>query len=67
MKLPNLAVIFIIIILPLSVVLSTYMQLQIDVLNQKEELSTRLLDATYDGILSFELNPERQKTLFRYG
>ena len=56
MKLPNLAVIFIIIILPLSVVLSTYMQLQIDVLNQKEELSTRLLDATYDGILSFELN-----------
>lgn len=56
MKLPNLAVIFIIIILPLSVVLSTYMQLQIDVLNTKEELSTRLLDATYDGILSFELN-----------
>lgn len=56
MKLPNLAVIFIIIILPLSVVLSTYMQLQIDVLNAKENYSTKLLDATYDGILSFELN-----------
>lgn len=56
MKLPNLAIIFIIIILPLSVVLSTYMQLQIDVLNAKENYSTKLLDATYDGILSFELN-----------
>ena len=56
MKLPNLAIIFIIIILPLSVVLSTYMQLQIDVLNKKQDYSTKLLDATYDGILSFELN-----------
>ena len=56
MKLPNLAIIFIIIVLPLSVVLSTYMQLQIDVLNAKENYSTKLLDATYDGILSFELN-----------
>ena len=46
MKLPNLAIIFIIIILPLSVVLSTYMQLQIDVLNKKQDYSTKLLDAT---------------------
>ncbi len=56
MKLPNLAIIFIVIILPLSVVLSTYMQLQLEVLNTKNEYSTKLLDAAYDGILSFELN-----------
>ena len=42
--------------LPLSVVLSTYVQLQIDVLVEKENYSTKLLDATYDGILSFEIN-----------
>ena len=42
--------------LPLSVVLSTYMQLQIDVLLAKEDYSTKLLDSTYDGILSFEIN-----------
>ena len=47
---------FIIIMLPLSVVLSTYMQLQIDVLLAKEDYSTKLLDSTYDGILSFEIN-----------
>lgn len=56
MKLSNLSIIFIIIMLPLSVVLSTYMQLQIDVLLAKEDYSTKLLDSTYDGILSFEIN-----------
>ncbi len=56
MKLSNLSIIFIIIMLPLSVVLSTYMQLQIDVLLAKENYSTKLLDSTYDGILSFEIN-----------
>lgn len=56
MKLSNLSIIFIIIMLPLSVVLSTYVQLQIDVLVEKENYSTKLLDATYDGILSFEIN-----------
>ena len=56
MKLSNLSIIFIIIMLPLSVVLSTYVQLQIDVLVEKENYSTKLLDSTYDGILSFEIN-----------
>lgn len=56
MKLSSLSIIFIIIMLPLSVVLSTYVQLQIDVLVEKENYSTKLLDATYDGILSFEIN-----------
>jgi len=42
--------------LPLAVILSTYMQLQIDVVIAKEDLSTKLLDSAYDGILSFEIN-----------
>lgn len=56
MKISHMSIIFIIIMLPLAVILSTYMQLQIDVVIAKEDLSTKLLDATYDGILSFELN-----------
>ena len=56
MKLSHMSIIYIIIMLPLAVILSTYMQLQIDVVIAKEDLSTKLLDATYDGIISFELN-----------
>ena len=51
--------------LPLSVVLSTYMQLQIDVLLAKEDYSTKLLDSTYDGILSFGISSGMSNSILR--
>ncbi len=56
MKLQYLAVIFIIIILPISLVLSQYVNIQIDSINKQTRYSKMLSDATYDAIKSFQLN-----------
>ena len=56
MKLQYLAVIFIIIILPISLVLSQYVNVQIDTISKQTRYSKMLADATYDTIKSFQLN-----------
>lgn len=56
MKLQYLAVIFVIIMLPISLVLSFYVQAQIDIINIQSQYRTKLSDATYDAVKSFQLN-----------
>ena len=56
MKLQYLAVIFIIIIMPIEIVLSQYIDYQIDAINLKHTYNTKLLDATYDSIKAYQLN-----------
>lgn len=60
MKLQHFAVIFIIIILPISFLLSGYMQLKIEEVNMQTEYNSRISDATYDGIKAFELNTNKE-------
>lgn len=56
MKLQYLAVIFVIIILPISLVLGYYIQTQIDILDLQTNYTTKLNGATYDAIKAFQTN-----------
>ena len=56
MKLQNLTVIFIIIVLPLVLILSYYISLQIDTSNMQTSYNTKLLDATKEAMEAFEIN-----------
>ena len=56
MKLQNLTVIFSIIVIPITLVLSAYIQTQIDTANLQAYYNTKLLDATHDAIVAFQLN-----------
>ena len=56
MKLQHLAIIFIIIIVPISLVLATYVNGYIDTIKNQSSYNAYLLNATYDGIKAFQLN-----------
>ena len=56
MKLQHLTVIFVIIILPITFIMSVYMQAQVDTIVLQSNYSAKLLDATYDAIKAFQLN-----------
>ena len=56
MKLQNMAVVFIIIILPVTLILSAYIQSQIDTAQLLLSYDTKLLDAAHDAMRAFELN-----------
>jgi len=56
MKIQELAIIFIIIILPISLLLSEYTQFQIQTIALQTEYDARLTAATYDAIRAFQLN-----------
>ena len=61
MKLQHLAIIFIIIILPVSLVMGEYIQAQIDTIYLQTQYSKKLQDATYDAITAFQLNTVNNK------
>lgn len=56
MKLQHLMIIFVIIVLPLTLILSAYTSTQIDTLSLQNQYDIKLMDATYDGIKAFEIN-----------
>ena len=56
MKLNQLSVIFIIIILPMSLILSTYIGNLVDVSNQLSQYNALILNATYDAVKALEMN-----------
>ncbi len=56
MKLQHLTIIFIIIVLPITLLLSAYTDAQIDILTLQNQYDDMLLTATYDGIKAFQLN-----------
>ena len=56
MKLQNLSVIFIIIVIPLILVVSYYISLQVDTLNMQAAYNTKLLESTKEAIDAFEIN-----------
>lgn len=61
MKIQHLAIIFVIIMLPISIVITSYIQAQIDTITLQTLYSTQLQTATYDAIKSFQLNTLNNK------
>ena len=56
MKIQYLAVIFIVIIVPISMVISTYTKNEIKTLELQISYDTKLTDATYDALKAYQLN-----------
>ena len=56
MKLQQLSVIFIIIILPIAIVLDTYVNNLIDVSNKEKNYNTTLYNSTYDSVRAYQMN-----------
>lgn len=56
MKLQHLAVIFVLIIVPISLVLSSYINTQIKTIEQQTKYTTMLINSTYDAARAFQLN-----------
>lgn len=56
MKIQSLAIIFIIIIMPITIVLSEYVNNKITTATTELEYNTRLLNSTYDSIKAYQLN-----------
>lgn len=56
MKLQNLAIVFLVIIIPLVVILSYYLNMQQQTLKLQAEFDIKLAEATKEGIKAFEVN-----------
>ena len=56
MKLQGLSVVCVLIVLPLILVLTYYIQLQVDTITLQNAYDSKLLDSTYDAMSAFELN-----------
>lgn len=56
MKLQGFTVIFALVAIPLILVLTYYIQLQVDTITLQTAYDTKLLDATYGALSSFEIN-----------
>ena len=62
MRIQDLAIIFIIIILPISIVLGAYTQMQISTISLQTEYDMKLIAATSDAIKAFQLNESNSTT-----
>ena len=56
MKLQHIIIIFVIIIVPISLVLSVYINAHIKTIENQTKYNNILINATYDGIKAFQLN-----------
>ena len=61
MKLQYLAVIFVIIILPISLVMASYIQNQIDAIMLQTAYDKNLINSTHDAVMAFQLNTTNNK------
>lgn len=56
MKLQGLSIVFGLIVIPMILVLTYFINLQVDTIALQTEYDTKLLDATHDAMMSFEIN-----------
>lgn len=61
MKLQNMTIIFSIIVIPITLILSAYIGIQIDTAALMQKYNTKLMDATHDAVLAFEINTINNK------
>lgn len=62
MRIQDLTIIFIIIILPISIVLGAYTQMQISTISLQTEYDMKLIAATSDAIKAFQINTANSST-----
>ena len=62
MKIQSLAVIFIIIILPISLVLATYTKTRVETISLQATYDSKLNDATYDALKAYQINSFKNDT-----
>lgn len=62
MRIQDLAIIFIIIILPISIILGAYTQMQISTISLQTEYDMKLTAATNDAIKAFQINTANSST-----
>lgn len=62
MKMQSLAVIFAIIIIPITIVVSIYIKTQVNTLTLQTSYDTKLNNATYDAVKAFQLNETNSNT-----
>ena len=56
MKIQNLAVLFIVLILPISLVLATYTKTRVETISLQTKYDTKLNDATHDALKAYQVN-----------
>ena len=56
MKIQSLAIMFIILILPISMVLASYTQSRVTTISLQSKYDSKLKDATYDALKAYQLN-----------
>ena len=61
MKIQYLAIIFVIIIVPISLIMSAYIQNQIDAIQMQADFDRNLTNATYDAVKGFQINTTNNK------
>lgn len=61
MKLQHLAIIFVIIMLPISMVITYYIQKQVDTITFQTQYDSKLQTATHDAIKAFQINTINNK------
>lgn len=61
MKLQNLLIIFVVIALPIIIILSVYVEYQVDTANLRSSYDGKIIGATYDTMLAFQLNTTNNK------
>ena len=60
MNIQKLAIIFILIILPISIALSAYTELQYDVITTEDKYDEKLVNATRDALMSYQVNAQNE-------
>ena len=61
MKVDGLGVILAIILLPIILVVTYYIQMQVDTIAKENSYNNSLLNATYDAMSAFELNTANEE------
>lgn len=61
MKVDGLGVVLAIILLPIILVVTYYIQLQVDTIAKENTYNTKLLNATYDAMSAFEINTANEE------
>ena len=56
MKIQHIAIIFVLIIVPISLIMASYIQNQIDAITLQTAYDANLINATHDAMKAFQLN-----------
>ena len=63
MKVDGLGIVLAIILLPIIIVVTYYIQLQVDTIAMENSYNAKLLGATYDAMSAFEINTADRKSV----